>query len=108
MNSRGTTPPEILSSNTTPSFIFSSSAAASSGVIGMTVTTASPNWPRPPVCFLKRPRTSFAMPVMVSRYETRGLPTFTPIFMSRVSLFLMISRWSSPMPAMMVSPVSSL
>ena len=67
MNSRGITPPWTLSSNTTPFSISRPSASASSGVMGMMVTTASPYWPRPPVCFLNSPRTSLAMPVIVSR-----------------------------------------
>ena len=39
---------------------------------------------------------------------TRGLPTVTFTFMSRTNLFLMISKCNSPIPLMMVSPVSSL
>jgi hypothetical protein len=68
----------------------------------------SPNWPRPPVCFELPADASAGARDRLAVADTRGLPTWTPIFMSRMSLFLMISRCSSPMPAMMVWPVSSL
>ncbi len=44
--------------------------------------------------------------MIVSRYATWGLPTFAPTLNSRTMRSTMISRWSSPIPAMIVWFVS--
>ena len=57
---RGITPWLMRSTKTIPSRISRPSASASALANGRTLTTASPYWPRPPVCFTNLPRTSLA------------------------------------------------
>ena len=81
-------------------------ASGSTGSIGFISIFTWPYWPRPPVCLMYLPSAS-AEPRMVSRYATCGLPTFATTPNSRFMRSTRISRCSSPMPLMMVSPVSS-
>src|SRR6476469_1536990 len=66
-----------------------------------------PYWPRPPVWRTNLPWIfSTGLPI-VSRYATCGRPPFASTLNSRLSRSTMISRCSSPMPAISVWPVSS-
>src|SRR3990167_3983095 len=69
--------------------------------------TPSASWPEPPVWRTNFSRTFSAGFETVSRYATWGRPTLASTRNSRSSRSTMISRWSPPMPAMIVWPVSS-
>ena len=95
MNSFGIAPPLISFSNT-------KSCPGSAGLIRI---LHSPYWPRPPDWRMNRPW-PWASFVIASRYATWGLPMLAPTLNSRTMRSVMISRWSSPMPRMIVWPVS--
>ena len=96
MNSRGMTPPTILSSKMKPS----------PGFDGSRWMTTWPYWPLPPDCRMNFPSTSVTLRVIVSRKATCGWPTLASTLNSRFIRSTRISRCSSPMPAMMVCEVS--
>lgn len=70
------------------------------------MTTTLANWPEPPDCFLCV-CSIVAVFVIASRYATCGAPTVHSTLNSRTMRSQMISRCSSPMPSMTVSPDSS-
>src|SRR3989304_4332788 len=72
---------------------------------GRALTRTWPYWPRPPDGRMYLPSASASL-LMVSLYATCGRPTLASTPNSRFMRSTMISRWSSPMPAMIVSPVS--
>ena len=90
------TPPTILSSKTNPV----------PGSVGSKSMTTWPYWPLPPLWRMNLPSTSLTFFRMVSRKATCGLPTLASTLNSRFIRSTRISRCSSPMPAMMVCPVS--
>ena len=65
-----------------------------------------PYWPRPPDCLAYLYSCSTVLRI-VSRYATCGWPTSASTLNSRSILSTMISRWSSPIPLMIVWPLSS-
>ena len=74
--------------------------------LGSTVKTTWPYCPRPPVCLMYFPSAS-AWRLIVSRYATSGLPTLASTLNSRINRSTIISRCSSPIPAIIVCVVSS-
>ena len=75
------------------------------GSIGSNLTLQWPYCPRPPDCLAYLLSTSTAL-VNVSLYATWGAPTLASTLNSRRSLSTITSKWSSPIPAMIVWPVS--
>ena len=98
MYSFGTAPPLIS--------LAKMKSADSSPSSGSNWTLHRAYWPEPPDCFLCVKSTS-AGAVMASRYETWGAPTLASTPNSRCKRSTMISKWSSPMPLMMVWAFSS-
>src|SRR6185295_6900316 len=96
MNSLGIEPPTVLLIKSRP---LPDSA-------GSTVNTTCPYWPRPPVCLMYFDSASAFLRI-VSRKATSGFPTLASTLNSRNMRSTMISRCSSPIPAMMVCAVSS-
>ena len=70
--------------------------------------TTWPYWPLPPDCRMNLPSTSSTRFRIVSRKATCGLPTLASTLNSRFMRSTRISRCSSPMPAMIVWPVSDV
>ncbi len=96
MYCRGMTPPTILSANSKP-------LPRGRGSIS---SQASPYWPRPPDCFLYFPWI-VVLPLIVSLYGTLGVVrlTSTPNFL--LSLSIVTSMWTWPIPERMISFVWS-
>ena len=69
--------------------------------------TTWPYWPLPPVWRMNLPSTFSTRRRIVSRYATCGRPMFASTLNSRFMRSTMISRCSSPMPEMIVCPVSA-
>ncbi len=64
-----------------------------------------PYWPRPPDCLIYLPSAS-AEPLMVSLYATCGRPIFASTLNSRRMRSTKTSKCNSPIPEIIVSPVS--
>ncbi len=96
INSLGMVPPLISSANTNPPPLS----------IGSTFIFTWPYCPLPPVCLTNLCSTS-ALARIVSLYATWGFPILASTLNSLLSLSTIISRWSSPIPEIMVWPVSS-
>ena len=96
MYSRGIEPPTTLFSNSKPA----------PGSWGMISNQQWPYWPLPPDWRTNLPSDLTALRI-VSRYATWGLPTLHSTLNSRFIRSTMMSRWSSPIPEMIVWPVSS-
>ena len=97
MYSFGIAPPTTVDSNLNVSSPF--------GSIGSNLTLQWPYCPRPPDCFAYLLSISTAF-VKVSLYATWGAPTFASTLNSRSRRSTITSKWSSPIPAIIVWPVS--
>ena len=98
MYSRGTLPPTTSLTNSSPSAPESSA--------GSNFNQTWPYWPRPPDCRTNFPSISQLLRI-VSRYATWGLPIFASTVNSRRIRSTRISRCSSPIPEIIVWPLSS-
>ena len=95
MYSLGIFPPTILSTNSKPWSLF-----------GSNLIQTWPYWPLPPDCLMCFPSISADF-VIVSRYATCGAPTVASTPNSLFKRSTIISRCNSPIPEIIVCPVSS-
>jgi len=98
INSLGIAPPFIAFINSKP-LPFS---------LGSILSQQWPYCPLPPDCLIYFPSDCSHTPLIVSLYATCGLPTLAKTLNSLFILSTIISKWSSPIPEIIVWPVSWL